>query len=78
MTNLETKRDELADEFSKSVKFMMASDVYKAGFDASTAEWQKIVEPLLEALNKSWPGEYGMIIQQHNNEALEQYRKVMG
>ena len=47
MTKLEEKRDRLAEKYYEHY-----IEDFKVGFDLSTAEWKRIVEPLVEALKK--------------------------
>lgn len=79
MTKLEKKRDLLTEEYDYS--HLSETTSFKDGFDASTAEWKRIVEPLVEALKfynnpkeliKDCPGfcpEFSDIAK----EALEKY-----
>ena len=85
MTKLEFIRDELAEldcEFPLINKDATPVSNWKRGFDASTAEWKRMVEPFVEAL-KFYEREHEhhkthIFEQNKAKEALEKYYGEVG
>lgn len=74
MTKLEEKRDRFAEKY-----YEYYIEDFKVGFDASTAEWKRIVEPLVEALKKYETQSCSVQkLDLAAKEALEKYYEEVG